>query len=428
MWLIFAPSADEKAKREAQVGFNTDIPMPKDENIIGDKRDAYEQEQMKQKQDERMRSLQDFSSLLGDNSGQQKPADELTLLDEPQTTVGTGRTGRTGRTGSGGAQNPPPSSIQQSARAYQDINRTLGNFYETPKVDPEKEKMQQELDELRKRLDEKENNKNSVDEQMAIMERSYQIASKYLPVTAGTTGTSMGTMGTSGTVGTANAESQQSQNSGKTAVAPVSRVNEQPVSILRKEISSAEIIEAFNRPRNMGFLTATEEATTKLKNTISACVHDNQTVRDGQSVQLRLLEPMQVGAMVIPQNTILSGTAKIQGERLGITVRSLEHRGRIIPVDITAYDADGQYGIFIPNLQDISAAKEVLANMGTTAGTSVNLSNDASEQFVADMGRNLIQGVSQFTAKKLREVKIRLKAGYRIFLLSEEQLKMNKIN
>jgi hypothetical protein len=66
--------------------------------------------------------------------------------------------------------------------------------------------------------------------------------------------------------------------------------------------------------------------------------------------------------------------------------------------------------------------------MGTTAGTSVNLSNDASEQFVADMGRNLIQGVSQFTAKKLREVKIRLKAGYKIFLLSEEQLKMNKIN
>jgi conjugative transposon TraM protein len=153
MWFIFAPSADEKAKQESQVGFNTDIPLPKDAELIVDKRDAYEQEQVKQRQEERMRSLQDFSSLLGDNS--QKPDDDLSLLDEPekaQTTAGTGRTGRTG----GGTQNNPPSSIQQSARAYQDINRTLGNFYESPKTDPEKEKLQQELDELRRRMDEKE--------------------------------------------------------------------------------------------------------------------------------------------------------------------------------------------------------------------------------------------------------------------------------
>jgi hypothetical protein len=39
------------------------------------------------------------------------------------------------------------------------------------------------------------------------------------------------------------------------------------------------------------------------------------------------------------------------------------------------------------------------------------------------MGRNLIQGVSQFTAKKLREVKVHLKAGYRLYLVSEGFLK-----
>jgi hypothetical protein len=36
------------------------------------------------------------------------------------------------------------------------------------------------------------------------------------------------------------------------------------------------------------------------------------------------------------------------------------------------------------------------------------------------MGRNIVQGVSQFTAKKLREVKVSLKAGYKIFLLPEK--------
>src|SRR5690606_31991801 len=60
LWLIFAPSKDEKAKTEATTGFNADIPMPKEEGIIGDKKSAYEDEQLKQKQEEKMRSLQDF--------------------------------------------------------------------------------------------------------------------------------------------------------------------------------------------------------------------------------------------------------------------------------------------------------------------------------------------------------------------------------
>jgi conjugative transposon TraM protein len=145
----------------------------------------------------------------------------------------------------------------------------------------------------------------------------------------------------------------------------------------------------------------------------------------GQSVRLRLLEPLRAGKMIIPRNTVMSGTAKIQGERLEITVNSLENDGTILPIELTVYDLDGQRGIFIPNLQELNAAKEIVANMGTSAGTSINLSNDAGEQFVADMGRNLIQGTSQFVAKKLREVKVHLKAGYRVYLLSEEQLKNN---
>jgi septum formation topological specificity factor MinE len=63
--------------------------------------------------------------------------------------------------------------------------------------------------------------------------------------------------------------------------------------------------------------------------------------------------------------------------------------------------------------------------MVTSAGTSIKLSNDAWKQFVEDMVRNLIQVISKFVAKKLREVNVHLKAGYRVYLLSEEQLKNN---
>jgi conjugative transposon TraM protein len=360
-----------------------------------------------------MRSLEDFSAMLGGETA--KPADDLVLLDDEPRTVKT--------SSGGGTKSHPQSSIQNSARAYQDINRTLGNFYETPKNDPEKEKLQQELDELKNRMDENEAKRNLKEEQMEMMEKSFQMASRYMPAS----GANTGTVGTQGTIATGvneqPMESHAVNTSGKIPVVPVGHVNTQTVSALHQNMSDADFMEAFSKPRNMGFITAHAESQTAVRNTIAACVHGDQTVLNGQNVRLRLTEHILAGKTLIPRNTLVSGTAKIQGERLDITINSVEFAGQILPVDLTVYDLDGQRGIFIPNLQELNAAKEIVANMGTSAGTSFNINSDAGEQFVADMGRNLIQGVSQFTSKKLREVKVHLKAGYRLYLVSEGLLK-----
>jgi conjugative transposon TraM protein len=394
MWFIFTPSADEKARQALQMGFNAEIPDPKNEGIVGDKATAYEQELMKQKQTKRMRSLNDFSSLLGEDG--KKPADDLALLpDEPA------------KSGSRASATPKPTAVQNSVNAYRDINRNLGSFYETPKTDSEKEELKRQVEELKSRMDETENRKKSVDEQMALMEKSFQMVAKYMPGTTGTPGTD------------ANANSTTSNVSGKTLVVPVSNVMEQTVSSLPQELSGKDIMQAFAQPRNMGFYTATAELAKERKNTISACVHSDQTVMDGESVHLRLLEPMRAGKMLVRENTILSGFSKIQGERLQITITLMEYNGNIIPVEMSVYDTDGQRGIFIPDTKEVNAAKEIAANMGTNAGTSISLSSDAGEQFAADMGRSVIQGVSQFFSKKMREVKVNLKAGYRVFLLPE---------
>ncbi|MDR1864471.1 MAG: conjugative transposon protein TraM [Bacteroidales bacterium] len=407
IWLIFSPPADKKAASEAAAGFNSEIPMPREEGIVGDKRDAYEKEQMQQKQAEKMRSLQDFSALLGGES--KKPADDPVLLDEEPTSPKTGS--NSGYALSSRSQ----STIQTSAGAYRDINRHLGSFYETPKQDFEKERLKQDLEELRARMDESESRKKTVDEQMALMEKSFQMASKYIPMNAGTT---------NGTTepATANASTNTSE---KTLVVPVSQVVEQTVSALPQEMSGMDVMQALAQPRNMGFFTATAETSRERKNTISACIHADQTLMDGESVRLRLLEPVRAGKTFIRENTILSGLAKIQGERLQVSVYSLEYNGNIIPVEMAVYDTDGQRGIFIPDTGEVNAAREIAANMGTGAGTSISLSSDAGEQFAADMGRSVIQGVSQFFSKKMREVKVHLKAGYRVYLLSEEQMKNN---
>ncbi|WP_320973726.1 hypothetical protein [Dysgonomonas capnocytophagoides] len=47
MWLIFAPSDDGKEQAVGLIGFNAELPVPKDEGIVGDKRDAYEREAMR---------------------------------------------------------------------------------------------------------------------------------------------------------------------------------------------------------------------------------------------------------------------------------------------------------------------------------------------------------------------------------------------
>lgn len=40
IWLIFSPSAEEKGQEQAGTGFNTDMPLPADAVIIGDKKKA----------------------------------------------------------------------------------------------------------------------------------------------------------------------------------------------------------------------------------------------------------------------------------------------------------------------------------------------------------------------------------------------------
>ncbi|MDR1671741.1 MAG: conjugative transposon protein TraM [Alistipes sp.] len=419
IWVIFSPSDADRAALEAQAGFNTEIPDPKNEGIIGDKRDAYEKEQTRQNQADRMRTLSDFSALLGrkDETEQERVAREerqIAMAPKPPEYWENPERFEGGGSGGGYTSRPNP-SIEASAMAYNDINRTLGNFYDVPAEDPEKEELRRRLEELQAQVDESASAPSSVGDQLALMERSFQMAAKYMPNATAAPGT--------GDADIADVSSApQAAQSGKTVVSTVRREQKSVVSLLSAPMSDAEFVTAYSAPRNMGFITAAgNETAAEEKNTIAACVLTNQTVRDGQSVRLRLLEPMRVGGTLVPRNTILAAAAKIAGERLELTVGSVESGGTILPVKLIAHDTDGQSGIFIPDLQAISAAKEIVAGMGQSAGQSINLSGDAAGQLAADMGRNLMQGVSQFTAKKLREVKVHLKAGHRVLLLPNNE-------
>ncbi|WP_081094284.1 conjugative transposon protein TraM [Tannerella forsythia] len=405
MWLIFAPS--EKEGQKQTKGFNTEVPDPTAAELIGDKKKVYEKEMMEEKEQERSRAMQSLSSMFGEMTGGQleQSSEELAL----KTDLSERDNGFGSRTAA------PQDGFHASASAYQDINRTLGSFYEVPREDPEKEELRARLAELENRMSsEQQSPAITVNDQMALLEKSYQLAAKYMPSGGGQSSSNMALASDGETA--SEGKAVVTTRNGKAAAFPVSPVSEQVVSALAQPMSDSTFRSEYVKERNYIFHTAIGTAPLTEKNTISACVHTRQTVTDGQTVRFRLLEPMLVSGKEIPRNTSVVGVAKIQGERLNVLITSLEYHGNIIPVELAVYDTDGQAGIFIPGSMERSAAKEIVAGMGTSAGSSMNFSTDAKAQLASDLGKGLIQGTSQYFAKKMRTVKVHLKAGYKVLL------------
>ncbi len=409
MWLIFAPS--KKEEEQDSQGFNTEMPDPQASELIGDKKKAYEKDMMEQKEQERSRAMQSLSSMFGEMTGgqpEQGPEDLALKTDLSERDNGFGS-----RT------TAPQEGFHASASAYQDINRTLGSFYEVPREDPEKEELRARLEELENRMSaEQQSPAITVNDQMALLEKSYQLAAKYMPT--GGNGQSAPVMQTLGNETASEREAVSTSHNGKAIAFPVRQVSGQVVSALAQPMSNSTFRSEYVKERNYLFQTAIGTVSQTNRNTISACVHNNQTVMDGQTVRFRLLEPMSLSGRGIPRNALVVGTAKLQGERLAVAISSLEYQGSIIPVELSVYDTDGQAGIFIPGSMERSAAKEIVAGMGTSVGSSVNISTDAGAQLASDLGKGLIQGTSQYFAKKMRTVKVHLKAGYRVLLYQPE--------
>lgn len=284
-----------------------------------------------------------------------------------------------------------PDMVEASNQAYQEVQASLDDFFV-----PEDNSAAQ-MAELQAKIDELEE-QNALAQQQSqptekeLMEESYRLAAQYL-----------GTGGGQQAVIVDEPEKERK-------VMPVNQVNRNVVSSLSASKDNAR-----------SFSTAVGTRRQNFKNTISACVAADQSITDGQSVRLRTLEPMLIGNSLLPKNTSVVGAARLQGERLEIKIETIEALGCIMEVDLSVYDSDGQEGINIPNSMESDALHEIGANMGSTMGSSINLTTNAGAQLASDVGKGLINGVSQYLNKKLRTVKVHLKSGYKIMLRQNEQ-------
>ena len=404
MWWIFAPSEKDRLEKEKNAGFNTELPDPRGAGIEADKITAYEQADMRRRQEEKMRTLEEFSAMA--DGGRQEVTTEPVIELSPDTDYPS--SGTSNRNGGSYRRN---GSFSSSTAAYNDINATLGSFYEQPREDPEKKALKAELEELKQSMAQQQSNQPTYADQVALLEKSYELAAKYMPGNTATTSESKAE------------EVETTTRSGKSKAVPVGQVSKPVVSALAQPVSDSVMIARLSQSVGGGFHTAVGEASKQTaRNTIKACVHGDQTITSGQSVRLRLMEDMRVGKHVLPRNTLITGEGSIKGERLDIEILQVEHNGTIIPVELTVHDNDGQAGIFIPGSMEASAAKEMAANLGQNLGTSISITNQsAGDQLLSEVGRGAIQGVSQYISKKMREEKVHLKSGYTLMLYQNNQ-------
>ncbi|WP_443938593.1 conjugative transposon protein TraM [Pedobacter sp. MW01-1-1] len=394
MYLIFKPSEDKKEIEN--VGLNDAVPQATGAGLPADKGKAYEQEMLERKDQEKRNALATLSDYWNTDSTQ----DTEEEIPEEEESYGYSTGGRnSGRNG-----NP-------ALNSYRSAQNTLGSFYQDDNA--ETTELRRQLNELKEQLADKDVPKPvTVNDQLELMEKSYQMAAKYLPT--GTTNQAEAPPAKE--AGTANSGSNQKEHF--VAFTPTRK---NTVSALYREPTDSAFLADWSQSRNRGFYTAgSTEQIIQPKNSIKACVHDAQTVIGETGVRLRLLEPAQTPQRVIPKGTIVTANAKFQGGRLQLKITSIELEGNIIPVDITIYDIDGQQGLYVPYSPEMNALTEMAGNMSQQSGTSLMLTQNAGQQVAADLSRGVVQGISGYFAKKVRTPKVTLKAGHQVFLVSKK--------
>ena len=212
-YFIFKPSKEQVQAEQQKVGFNAELPDPRGAGIEADKIAAYELEDMRVKQEQKMRTLEDFSAITTDDE-----KEEVVEIPEEPRYTGGGSSYR-----SSGSRN---NSFSSSTSAYNDINATLGSFYEQPREDPEKEALKAELEELKQSMAQQQSNQPTYADQVALLEKSYELAAKYMP---GNTATSESKA----------EEVETTTRSGKSKAQPVGHVTTPVVSALAQPVSDS---------------------------------------------------------------------------------------------------------------------------------------------------------------------------------------------
>ena len=172
-----------------------------------------------------------------------------------------------------------------------------------------------------------------------------------------------------------------------------------------------------NFPKVNAFYSLDEDPISEeIQNSIEAVIHQTQTIVNGSVVKLRLKHDIQLQGTAVPKNTFLYGTASLKGERLEVKIENIQFKNSIFPVELAVYDIDGINGICIPGAINRDVAKASADRSIQTLGLT-GISDSWGAQ-AAGMG---IEAAKSLMSKKVKLIKVVVKAGYQVLLYDEKQ-------
>ena len=165
-----------------------------------------------------------------------------------------------------------------------------------------------------------------------------------------------------------------------------------------------------------GFYGLEQTASSIQDNAVQAAIAETQTVVNGSTVKMFLTQDVYVNGNKIPKNTYIYGTAALKGERLTVTVTTIRYGNSIYPVEMAVFDLDGLSGIYIPGAINREVAKASAERSVQTLGVTT-----LSDSWGAQAAGAGIEAAKGLFSRKVKLIKVTLKAGYSILLKDEKQ-------
>ena len=139
----------------------------------------------------------------------------------------------------------------------------------------------------------------------------------------------------------------------------------------------------------------------------------DQKVVDGQRVTVRLLEDYSSDGVFVPANTHLAAVCKVS-DRLELSVRSVEMNGRILPLQLVAYDTDGMAGIYCP---ETSASR----NSRRASSDAISAVNSTFGGLVGDLANTVLRTGATIAKSASGELSVKVVSGYEFYLVKLER-------
>ncbi len=151
------------------------------------------------------------------------------------------------------------------------------------------------------------------------------------------------------------------------------------------------------------------------KNAIEAVVHTNQVLVNGAVIKLRLATDIYINGILMPKDNFVFGVASLNDERLEIEINSIRNNKSLFPVKLEVYDMDGLPGIYIPGAITRDVAKQSADN-----GLQLMELTSVDPTFKAQAAAAGINTVKSLLSRKVKQVKVMVKAGYKVLLKEKD--------